>query len=53
MRRDPEPCLCGAPDCKRCFPTTWWHEEDEDAAYERWRQWEEDEARLEDRGYDD
>lgn len=21
------PCLCGAPDCRRCFPGTWWHEE--------------------------
>ena len=18
-----EPCLCGAPDCSRCFPATW------------------------------
>lgn len=20
----PEPCLCGAPDCPRCFPGSWW-----------------------------
>lgn len=23
-----EPCLCGAPDCRRCFPSTWWHDMD-------------------------
>lgn len=23
MPRFPEPCLCGAPDCPRCFPLTW------------------------------
>lgn len=21
--RIPEPCLCGAPDCRRCFPGSW------------------------------
>ena len=45
-----EPCLCGAPDCLRCFPDR--PDEDEDAAYERYRQWEEDEAILEDRNDD-
>jgi len=24
MTRDYEPCLCGDPECKRCFP---WHED--------------------------
>ena len=43
-----EPCLCGAPDCARCFPTTYMYEayEDDDdrwndaadAAYEMARQ---------------
>ena len=45
-----EPCLCGAPDCLRCFPNR--PEETEEEAYERWRQWEEDEAILEDRNDD-
>lgn len=22
-----EPCLCGATDCRRCHPSTWWQEE--------------------------
>jgi hypothetical protein len=22
------PCLCGAYDCPRCFPSSWWHLED-------------------------
>ena len=44
----PEPCLCGAPDCKNCFPQYGVYE-DEDAAYERYRQWEIDEALAEDR----
>lgn len=35
--RIPEPCLCGAPDCVRCFPYQE-PEPDPDEAYERWRQ---------------
>lgn len=48
MRHSPEPCLCGAPDCSRCFPQYGVYE-DEDEAYERYRQWEIDEAIKEDR----
>ena len=22
------PCLCGATDCPRCYPGSWWHNED-------------------------
>lgn len=47
--RDQEPCLCGDPECRNCFPFGWPEEEDEDAAYERHRQWEIDEAIAEDR----
>jgi len=24
----PERCLCGATDCPRCYPSTWWHDPD-------------------------
>lgn len=33
-----EPCLCGDPECRRCFPFYGEKREDEDAAYERQRQ---------------
>lgn len=43
----PEPCLCGDPECPSCFPQYGVYE-DEDKAYERFRQWEIDEAKRED-----
>lgn len=46
--KTPEPCLCGDPECGRCFPQYGVYE-DEDEAYERQRQWEIDEAILEDK----
>ncbi len=34
-----EPCLCGATDCPRCYPgCNDPPEQNEDAAYEEWRQ---------------
>lgn len=47
--RSPEPCLCGDPYCKLCFPGSHESFEDEDEAYEIMRQREIDEARLEDK----
>ncbi len=38
-----EPCMCGDPECGNCFPR--YKEEDEDEAYERFRQQEIDDAR--------
>lgn len=46
--KTPEPCLCGDPECKRCFPQYGCYE-DENEAYERYRQWEIDEAIKEDK----
>lgn len=40
MSRVPEPCLCGDPECRRCFPR--YEEVDEDWAYEQWRDRQED-----------
>jgi len=48
VRYVPEPCLCGDPECGRCFPQYGVYE-DEDEAYERYRQWEIDEAMEEDK----
>lgn len=33
----PEPCLCGDPECGRCFPQPY-PEEDPDKAYDEMRQ---------------
>lgn len=30
-----EPCLCGDPECRRCFPNFTPEREDEDQQYER------------------
>ena len=43
MNRIPEPCLCGDPECPRCFPQE--VEIDEDEAYERVRQEEVDDIK--------
>ena len=46
---DQEPCLCGDPECPRCFPP--FHEAantDADAVYEQWR-----ERRSDDEARDD
>jgi hypothetical protein len=34
-RRIPEPCLCGADDCPRCFPLTRHTDPDDDSKYDR------------------
>jgi hypothetical protein len=44
--RRPEPCLCGDPECPRCFPHGW-EEIDEDKLYEEQRQQEIDDGRME------
>ncbi len=36
-RRIPEPCLCGDPYCRRCFPGGY-YEQDENEAYDEQRQ---------------
>lgn len=41
---DVEPCMCGDPECGNCFPNYGWPQEDEDEAYERWRQQEIDDG---------
>ena len=38
MSRYKEPCMCGDPDCRRCFPGSHYREVDEDEAYEAGRQ---------------
>tara|TARA_R110002110_G_C13359281_1_gene709274 strand:- start:180 stop:371 length:192 start_codon:yes stop_codon:yes gene_type:complete len=43
MRKIPEPCLCGAPDCGRCFPGNNEVDINEDEAYDRSIQAEQDE----------
>jgi len=48
VKKLPEPCLCGAPDCRYCFPNSWkeamlfdkyWDEldPDSDQSFEEWR----------------
>jgi hypothetical protein len=37
VRHHPEPCLCGADDCKLCRPWSNW-DWDEDEDYESWRE---------------
>lgn len=61
MRRTPEPCLCGAPDCARCFPWSYMNaldDEDEDSSereyYEdAWHEEREERAREAIRGWRD
>lgn len=50
MGRVPEPCLCGDPYCRRCFPFDNRPEpEDEDDAYERHVQRQLDDADSDDK----
>lgn len=44
---DVEPCMCGDPECGNCFPR--YEIEDEDEAYERYRQQEIDDDASRDR----
>lgn len=47
MKRMPELCLCGAPDCPRCFPGNGYRD-----ARGRWRAYKEDDRTPLDQEYD-
>jgi len=44
-----EPCLCGDPECSRCFSTSYRWARDPDEVYDEERQREIDDAILEDK----